>query len=353
MTKALFCQRWVRFDHYELVDGAIRPAADAKLRTYDPWCDYAPEKMTPPRKQHPPPYHSLLALLRDIRLDHQTKTFPPDVDGQKVVERVVQWCSEHGLLGILPHRARVMFLAPRWEVQPWGVAGQTDFEAVPSQKSFVRIGAEWLGRTRHGSKRGPANAKNDALVPPRSIPQGWPAPYAVVEKLGAPDVEFQKLGDAVTRFFPGVRPRDAEKHAYPLPLTDDFWHAYGEPLEDFLRGALALWDAVSLMASSKYQAAKGRQRLNVLTEGVRPVLQRDTDGSPALGWESPSLLASFAMMFLLDVANAKTVRQCAADCPVVFVADAYQALYCSETCQNRAQKQRYRERAKERARSTT
>ena len=121
-----FTFSWWRFSSYELKDGYIRPAPGAKLELYDPWKPYRdswehdPDSATPfPEKRlQGPPYLSLLALADEV-------TIAPDRSGldKKSADRLLKWCSEFGLLGILPQRVQMVALAPRWlPVKPWGAA---------------------------------------------------------------------------------------------------------------------------------------------------------------------------------------------------------------------------------------
>src|SRR5437773_6863634 len=87
-TEALGC--WWRYDRYELRGGSICPARGARLQRYDPWTDYEEA-----RRSQATPYLSLLTLL------------------ERFTEAgVLEWCAGHGLLGVLPHRARMVTLAP-------------------------------------------------------------------------------------------------------------------------------------------------------------------------------------------------------------------------------------------------
>ncbi len=107
---------WWRFSKYELRDGYIRPAPKAELEEYDPWAayhaswNYDPDSATPYVEQRTsaPPYQSLLTLFHEFRFDALGEPDPESV------EKLLAWCAEHGLLGILPQRTLMVTLASRY-----------------------------------------------------------------------------------------------------------------------------------------------------------------------------------------------------------------------------------------------
>ena len=60
-------QTWWRFSRYELRDGYIRPAPDAKLEEYAPWDQHRSGRDARMRKEQPP-YQELVDVLREYRL---------------------------------------------------------------------------------------------------------------------------------------------------------------------------------------------------------------------------------------------------------------------------------------------
>ena len=51
---------WWKFDSYEIRDGCIRPAANAKLEEYDPWQKFLQSRKT---TNGQPPYQQLIQIL--------------------------------------------------------------------------------------------------------------------------------------------------------------------------------------------------------------------------------------------------------------------------------------------------
>jgi len=68
---------------------------------------------------------------------------------------------------------------------------------------------------------------------------------------------------------------------------------------------------------------------------------------PFRPWVGPSLLSAFAMMIVEDLSGSYRVRLCSV-CDTPFPSAAYQARYCSLTCQWRAQMRQYRAGLRER-----
>src|SRR5262245_35388850 len=126
---------WWRFSRYEVRSGCIRPAAGATLETYDPWEDYFATHSL--RRGSEPLYQRLLSLLKKIR-------FEPGVPWQ--LDRASEtallgWCGRYGLMGILPHKAQMVVLAPRLKSQPSG--RPTDTALCPVLRRYVRTSTGW------------------------------------------------------------------------------------------------------------------------------------------------------------------------------------------------------------------
>ena len=137
-----------------------------------------------------------------------------------------------------------------------------------------------------------------------------------------------------------------------MPLGENFWTAYAEPVADFIRGAVAFAQAAKhLGATKKATRQEGLRTLHAMTGAVRVAVEPGPNTTYQQRWRSPSLLASFALMLLQDLAKNRHVRQCPATaCGQVFAAASYQTVYCSVTCRNRMQKRRYRAKKKTAAR---
>lgn len=147
---------WWRFSRYEIRDGAIIPAEDARLEQYDPWETYRASKRDASVSR---PYQSLIRLLlslgafrdethdmwrleRDgefrtlnknvsLRIPNKDLTFAP---GEQ--QAIVDWCSRYGLLGILPHAAISIELPLRF--------GLRTGRGRHLQRQRIRVNGKWV-----------------------------------------------------------------------------------------------------------------------------------------------------------------------------------------------------------------
>jgi hypothetical protein len=134
----------------------------------------------------------------------------------------------------------------------------------------------------------------------------------------------------------------------------EFCRLYGEPLFDFCNAATLLVGAMSHLGF-KQPEVKGDQKLareqandtiNLLRRPVASTTELEEDGSLKPHRVSPSLIASFADMFVEDLLFGRTIVQCSC-CGTLFVSSNYQAHYCSVLCRLREQKRRLRAQMKQ------
>lgn len=341
---------WWRFDRYEVRDGYIRPAPRAKLQRYDPWEAYQAGK-APGRKRRKqaPPYQSLLDILQ------KGSFFPLEPESEK---NLLQWCSAHGLLGIVPHEALMVTLWPCWE--PIQGIATDDPMLLPTAYRYVRTNAGWIATHiqmslgERGYKKDKEPKREGELVSEEDIPKSLPPRGVIFQSVGKAELKQELLGYTWARFFPDVSPAQRETFRYPVPLSEAFWHLYAEPLDAFVNAAVTLRNALYGLAHVKPLAEasteenswvlRGEKILHALLAPVTPALELLDDGKFRQRWVSTSLLASYAMMAFLDLVEERPLR-CEV-CGKLFVSGAYQARYCSPTCRHTAQKRAYRERRK-------
>ena len=106
---------WWRFDSYEIRDGCIRPTEGAKLEWYDPWPAFDGTRklkvgQTPQAVQ--PGYQSLMKLVHGLEYLPGHKHYP-DCLTKKSQELILEWCQQHGLLGVLLSRWESISVAPQ------------------------------------------------------------------------------------------------------------------------------------------------------------------------------------------------------------------------------------------------
>jgi hypothetical protein len=328
-TRGLATGSWWRFSRYEIRDGYIKPAPEARLHRYDPWQLWARTRPVGRRSDNgdpgPTPYRALLEMLKALRYRDGGDGLPDFTPAQADMlagalteqseQKILEWCARFGLLGILPHRVPQVALPPRNDIQ----------------LEYVRMGIGWKVVER---ERG-----NPSLP--------IIAPCAVVQPLGGLGLAIEPVATTWARFFPGVSMASHDRFSYPQPLTDSFWEMYAEPLGDFLSGARALQQVLSSMkvrGSRKLRALHGLamgglpQLINALVAptGLATPLHKSGLG---LNWVGGSLLASLTLMLLEDLSLGRAL-QC--PCGQLFVSSAYQARYCSRRCRWRFEQRSFR-----------
>lgn len=352
---------WYRFDRYEVRGGYVRPVTGTSGRWYDPWTSYRsaavsragrdgarpsgqvmdPTSRAPgTSRQARPPYLSLIELLRR----------QPYVRDAASDAAIAEWCTGYGLLGVLPHRARMVTLATRWHHQEGLPAGAL----VPKRVSYLHVAGGW--RADVGPLIGTGlpmlvdAGEHESQVVQRSLlPSDWPGSGVLLGDLREELWRHEPLAATWGSFFPDVPDIEKETFEYPAPLSDAFWSLYAEPAGAFLDAASTLSEALDRVGARtsdgdpSHVAAvqQGQAILHALTSSVRPFLSSTEAGGFRQNWVASTLLGSFAMMALQDLAQGHVPRFCEG-CGTPFLSAAYQARYCSERCRHRVQKRNQR-----------
>ncbi len=338
--------RWHRFDRYEIREDVIVPADGAVLEQFDPWAATDAER----------PYESLLRLAQDVRFLPPTAGTPHQLDDAS--ERLVlEWVHEHGVLGVLPHRAMSVRLAPRWAT----LFSPDPNRLFPRVLTHVKTTIGWNSEERSTLPNSPGTYylvdepdQFGELVPDDAIPPQWATAGVLLRRLDGFEIHAESFRPYWARYFPSVPDAERETYAYPLPLSDAFWHLYGEPIGEFIAAATTFKAAIEGLAQmgpidqiSDEQAGKvveGRGLLHALVQDIRSAVALSDQGTMRQLWVSTSLLGTLAMMALEDLTGSTgRVRRCST-CARLFVSRSYQASYCSQTCRGTSQKRRYRMR---------
>jgi hypothetical protein len=295
------------------------------------------------------------------------KTLPPLPRAltEKSQQRIVEWCRQYGLLGLLPHQVESVTLYPRYrrnERLPGFFA--------PTYSKYVRAGTWW----HQESVAEPLDAVSDKsggrregdLVPRTKLKKDWPGTSCVVKDLSSMTREgllyipaAHRDIEAWGRYFVGVHPFDEETYDYPLPYTKEFWDSYGEPLLEFVQAAKLLSYSVGWLGmtepsrdqseeefKSKWDDA--REVLNVLAAPTSTVLVERPDGRLAEVVESPSLLGELATSAIFELSRRQLLTCRNPECQGSFSTAAYQQLYCKPKCKEVIKKRRDREKTRER-----
>ncbi len=368
-------ETWTRFDRYEIKDGYIRPAPGATLTRYYPWRAHLAARTEPGKTAVEAPYRSLLALLQDLRLrpvaNARSSELMPESEAS-----VLHWCSTYGLLGLLLHQTQMVVLAPRFGEDPYpllvAAAGASPRHRL--QPTSIRY-----SRTIRGWKQTYTTAPNSQLVSSRHVKptpgdlldpeeisedwkrRGWDQSWALVKVPPSSEWAREPLNLTWARYFPNISVDDRDAFEYPPPLSDEFWRMYAEPVDEFLQNAAELKRTLGALhelrpgdstkrtspADDAIATTRAVEMLDLLLDPVRPCLHFGEDGAPELQWASGSLLATFSAMALQDLTSGGRLVVCRNEkCERLFVADTYQARYCSKRCRYAVQQRTYRRNRK-------
>jgi hypothetical protein len=241
-----------------------------------------------------------------------------------------EWCTKHGLLGIL-----------------------TTFpDKLLSPPSIEELGTEWYKATQLRYLRTGGIWRREDLSVPLSTEREWVAEEA--RRLDVPPPDWPSSFNRWSRdtyadrrmssqFFPL-----AGFENIPLPNSRDFFRVYGEPVWEIAQWAMAFERQAVALSKEDIQAEDFQHALAFLTEvasAASPTFQRYRDGKVEEVRVSAGLLASFALMVLWDFEEGRRVHACK-NCKNYFVSKDQRAGYCSVTCRNTAQSRRYRAKKK-------
>jgi hypothetical protein len=293
--------RWFRWSEYVLADGRFVPARGATTKRYSPWETYNGASKG---RRNSPPYQTFLNCFRFHKGGIQ-----PDVSA------LLAWMSEFGPLGIFLYRAQMI------------ETGDVRFDADETAEGWEQSADQIIEfPTRSGWRQ------TIRSVDPIRVPE----PRVLLRDLRGTGLRWLNLAAVRRTYFPDWK--DVER--LPVPNLDTYpvervWRPfvqfYSEPLEE-----------VSAAAALLQRAFGDPELLNVLTEGVGPLLSESYEGQM---WVASSLLGDLGMMMLQD-RTKKRVLTCAR-CKRPFLTAAYQPVqYCSQTCRYAKQKANQRRRAK-------
>ena len=352
--------RWWRCSSYEFVGNLISPAKGSTIQQYNPWESVLASGAVDRKKESP--YDSLVTLFRSLKVkpgvgDRRFLLTPEDE------ARVLAWCENHGLLGILPTRTQMISLHPRWERGDKGDPGVSPDLLYPVQRGFVLTSVGWVPQRRRARWRSePVTSSNRTgpkegdLAPLDGLASEWPRPGILIRPLDHPTWRMEPFSESWTRYF---RPREGiktEEIAWPSPVSEEFCKSYSEPLDDFLTGAAMLDSALTSLADAAARPQNtpdedskvrtGLARLNLLTSSVHPILLPSRSNAYEQRWLAPTLLSSYAMMVLLDLADPSRRPVRCIVCGTLFHTSSPTAEYCSERCRDTSYKRRKREKDK-------
>jgi hypothetical protein len=350
---------WFRWSRYDLRDGIIIPARVEDPfgpQRYDPWHQYRAN--VGKYRTVEQPYIALLELqrqlekaeasgLRPVHADlHEVPTEESVVGPQNEAdELILNWCNDHGLLGLVSTLCNSICFAP--EVLPLPPHEST---RVVKQEMHVRIGGAWESVLdvdtviETTSKRADAAARREAKQRTR--------PGVTWFNRASSVYEWKPL-NWIRRFFPFFSPQVVE-NAFrpPCPNEEGFWADYGEPVSDFMLWCrlftravehLSGWKGGPLDSDNDYMDIERPFRtLNGLAQGAAPSFHLKIGrGAIDESRRTAGLLSSYALMFLWDRMDERRSIRCG-NCGGYFVSNEKRAQYCRRACRNTAQSRRYR-----------
>jgi hypothetical protein len=341
--------RWWRFNRYEFRGGYIVPAPNASLEEYDPWAMYAAEKRTTGGQS---PYVSLFQTLepyeQDIWLLDRAFDGRDDLP-DAALNDIARWCSQYGLLGILPQSLEYAEMPPVWTDIPTAEdAIHYALCAVASYSRYARRNGRWIADLYDAEVDSESRQPNEADEGHSVPPDLWMMPKRFVSRLKA-SPEPRPTTD-LRSYFPKLAPAGGGSFRFPLPLTEAFWNVYAEPAAEFCRSALLLRDAIRGLSAksesiSEGERAEHKEYVAALIEGISVTLSEEAEPVLEETWICPSLIAAFAQMAVQDLISGASLLRCAC-CNLPFMATAYQARYCSQSCAWRDRKRKARATAR-------
>jgi len=320
-------EQWIRFSKYELRDGYIAPAESAARSTYAPFDEHAKLRSETNRLNgEPTAYERLLDIaerspFKDYHLSRKKR--PPVDVSQEVIDLVLQWCSDFGLLGIMHHDCLL--------IRPYGtrVVGKR----ISTQTEYVGSGGTWDTVTTI-EKTGKA-VYRDAKVIVCGVNRN--------DNDRPAEADFTWLRQS---FFPQC---DSEYVQFGLPTKSGMqflalilgcgaafdtwaWELYAERLVDFLQHAEALRLAVQWT----------RDDVSVFKPWMNSILRRTSlavNADRRVVTQFASLFAALAATAAHEIADGFRTIRCSS-CGALFATRAYQAKYCKQRCQWRELKRR-------------
>lgn len=357
-ARDVFGSRWWRFDAYEIVEGHLRPAPGSSLHTYGPWTDYSQgiDQGSDARA-----YMGLVALTERIAGDPEDRArWHRGVLTPENAQALCAWATAHGLLGLGLQRVEQVETA-RWQPLAEGDIASVEGVSqavVKTRTRHVRVPGGWVETVEHDTGRDSYSTEISLAgrqLGSDEVPDGW-SPGTVIVRDERHALSSQPIEQAWARYFPGVGRAEARTHPYPMPLSDEFWAQYEEPVSDIIAAGLDLGaaarEAAKLHGSSDaelealddvsfHRIRRAIEHLEQLAATTTASLTRTDNDAARLQWTGSSLIGLFAVMILLDLTAHLRLHSCT-ECSTLFVSPSPLATYCKAQCRWRAQKRAQR-----------
>ena len=301
------------------VRGALAPTSRGNLLQYDPW-DAFRANLGKYRTVEQP-YLAVLELRRQLAEMKRTGVEPTQYlgespEGPRLTPStpadllVREWCGRYGLLGLVP------VLASRIELP----------RRIRREKIAVRI--DWSQHFRHGGRWDTHTGSTGQVVleeadiqeaedKARHEVEAEPPTTTWITWISG--AQHERPTDELRAYFPRLSAKPCS-FIPPQPLTQEFWESYGEPVWEFAEcchffgqavDALGHWPGQEVPEDRRPTAERAFAFMRALALAAAPLFTFDATNSTAREERvSAGLLASYALMFLLDCEAGRRCRRC-------------------------------------------
>jgi hypothetical protein len=334
---------WWRFSKYEIREGRIAPAPDARLIRYDP---------------HDPglidqPHSAIYNMVKGCGFSSHPYV-EHHISDEKLTA-ILQWCGTFGLLGLLPAKLLQLNAWPRWmDQQALGLK-------FPTYPKTLRTPTGWRDAdtfrpdvsSSDAIENSPLTAQHAKKFKTDRIPE-FPRVIQYEDGLFTSKLPSEAK---LFRYFPGMQPSEADKADYPIVASDEFWRRYGEPIDEFIIAIKQIANIMDLASDFLAGRIEGQHKpedigrafgfLNQYLMGLHPFMT-PLKGNEKIrdGLTSYSLLQTIARMIQRNALDGLQPRICP-NCSVPFHNRDSRMIYCGRRCQRQSITARQRARMKE------
>ena len=134
------------------------------------------------------------------------------------------------------------------------------------------------GYRRSAPPRRPNPSAKDNSSPVNTFRMNGPDPACYLQKLRDNEWEEEPISKTWAQFIPDIAKDEKETYRYPMPMSDEFWGLYAEPVDAFFNGANALWRTIQdlihikpIATATTEDAVSVRRGVKTLNALVAPV----------------------------------------------------------------------------------
>jgi len=321
---------WWRYSEYIIENSKLRPAPEAVSEPYDPWEGYFEWREN--WKGKTPPYMDFIELIFDKEVEDNMVevldeyTSRGDIEdslSSYTVNKILDWSKNNGMLGILPHQLQAVYFKPKNSISfsynktgdGWNYGyTQLKTENWSTEDNILRINLQPFNFDGNGFREQFDNGAFDYL-----------------------EDFMENLNGEIL---------DQDNVLFPLPLSDEFWTFYNEPIIEFFHILSVFVSTVRAVAKDEPCDSKVLRIFNDFVGSVSSRVFKNKEGQWEQEMWSPSLISTYAYMISKDIQGSQKERRIyvCRDCDEIFASGAYQAAFCSQKCRLRYNKREYRKK---------